>query len=76
MKTENWIEVAKKFTAEYAKTHKGRNELERRCIRDGYLIIEANKLDKTCMDDGRYLFALSKNTSGSGKNFVPICCED
>lgn len=70
---EHWIAWAKSLTAEYAKTHKGRNALERECIEKGYIIIEPKKLDMSVTDNRKMVFALSKNTYGTGKNWVPVC---
>ena len=35
---KHYVEWAKKLTKEYAKTHKGRNDLEKECIKKGYLV--------------------------------------
>lgn len=70
---EEWIAYAKGLTARYAKTHKGRNELERKCIREGYIVIEPKELGTSLFDERKMIFALSQNVFGTGKNWVPIC---
>jgi len=70
---EIYIAWAKTRTAEYAKTHKGRNTLERECIKNGYISIEPSKLDPKVKSNGKMIFALSKNVYGTGKNWIPVC---
>lgn len=62
-----WVEVAKKWTSEYAKTHKGRNKLEKECIKKGYLIKKMNEIIPDCREDEKNklgLFALQMNICG------------
>jgi len=66
----HWVEYAKWLTADYAKTHKGRNALEKECIKKGYLITSLNLLGEK--GNRKILWALHKSPR-SKNNWVPIC---
>lgn len=51
MGLEKWIEAAKSITARYAKNHKGRNNLEKECIRKGYLVRKVGEMFPDVADD-------------------------
>ena len=71
----HWIEVAKKITKEYAKTHKGRSQREKDCIKKGYAIFSLYEIDpdKYCheYDKEKSLYALYKS-KGNNPNWYPI----
>lgn len=58
------IEVAKKMTADYARTHKGKNKLEKECIEKGYLIRQKKEIFSNCIESEKEkigVFALQFN---------------
>lgn len=70
-----WIEVAKSWTAEYAKTHKGRNKLEKECIKKGYLIKRLGEIIPDCHNDEKNklgIFALDKHNKSNKIKFTYI----
>lgn len=75
MGMKDWVEVAKKWTARYAKTHKGRNTLEKECIKKGYVVARYGEIFKDCIESERNrlgIFALDFNTFHRKGGFVLV----
>ena len=72
MKNLNLVKAvngAKKLTAEYAKNHKGRNALEKKCLEKGYLVARLGEVFNNCLDEEKGklgVFALNKPYRGKG----------
>ena len=39
------VDIARKLTARYARTHRGKNTLERKCIEKGYLVCRRGEIN-------------------------------
>ena len=60
----HWVNVAKKLTARYAKTHKGRNALEKKCLAKGFIVARLGEVFKDCNEAEKNklgIFALDFN---------------
>lgn len=69
------INIAKKWTSRYAKNHVGRNELEKECIKKGYLIKRYGEIFPDCIESQKNklgVFALDFNSCHRKGGFVPI----
>ena len=66
---KHYVEWAKKLTKEYAKTHKGRNDLEKECIKKGYLVNKLGEMYSSVLPsekDNLGIFALDKSSGFKG----------
>ena len=69
------IEVAKVITSNYARTHKGKNKLEKECIKQGYLIKKYKEIFKFCIESEKEktgVFALDFNSMLRKGGFILI----
>jgi hypothetical protein len=74
------IEVAEKITSNYARTHKGKNKLEKECIKQGYLIKKYKEIFKFCIESEKIesekektgVFALDFNSMLRKGGFILI----
>ena len=69
------IKIAKRLTSNYARTHKGRNELEKECITKGYLIKKYSEIFKDCIESEKNktgVFALDFNTIHRKGGFILV----
>ena len=61
------VKWAKGLTAKYAKTHKGRNALEKECIKKGYVVARLSQIYKNVNErDKLGVFALTSETYREG----------
>lgn len=75
MGKKDFIEMAKRYTQNYAENHKGRNTLEKRCIKNGYLIMKTENIFPNCSDSQRgklHIFALDFNIVHHKGGFIMI----
>lgn len=71
----NCINIAKALTKNYAKKHKGRNKLEKECIKKGYLVKKLGDVFKDTIaseKDKLALIALDFNTFTRKGSFTII----
>lgn len=71
----NCVNIAKNWTAKYAETHKGRNALEKECIRKGYIVRKYGEVFPDCADIQKNkigVFALNFNIISRKGGFVAI----
>lgn len=75
MGKKDFIEMAKRYTQRYAENHKGKNELEKKCIKNGYLIMKTEKIFPDCSENQRgklHIFALDFNIVHHKGGFIMI----
>ena len=72
---EGCVKLAKRWTARYAKNHKGRNILEKECIEKGYLVKRIGEVFPDCIKEEKNklgVFALDFNIIHRKGEFVLI----